>query len=137
MQKRKTKTDLLYWFDSELGCNIMLLSEQYQRHSQQWFTYPFGTLAIWILSLVKVPVLVTGSCNDFVWMRSGSLTFISCYLSPSQPIADFFWMIDSLGDEIRKITDGIIVCHSDKNRKKADKDVQEENKKKIKEEASK
>lgn len=110
MQRSRTADQLLFQFAVEKGADILLLSEQYQnRQSPCWFSDVLGTASVWVIDSGKLPILKHGSGRGFVWVKSRGISFFSCYLTPNQSIADYRRMIDSLEDEVRNTSGGIIV----------------------------
>lgn len=100
LNRSKTDDDLLMPLIKE--AKILIISKQYQdRYSPTWFADTLGTAAIWIPDSGKVSDDTNGSRNRFVWVRSKSITYVSCYLISSESILDFQEKLHRLEDVIR------------------------------------
>ena len=111
LHRSKTADDLLTQIVFEKKVDLLIISEQYkERRNATWFTDTLGTAAIWIPNPKKVPVEQHGTGSGFVWVRSRGITYISCYLTPSDRIADFHEKLDLLEDTIREQKERIIVA---------------------------
>lgn len=82
LNRSKTANDLLYQLAQEKRADVLILSEQYRnKESPKWFPGTLGTAAIWITEPNKIPVESNRSRSGFVWIKSGGLTYFSCYLT--------------------------------------------------------
>lgn len=89
----------------------MLISEQYTHGGAglNWYSDPTSTAAIWVVKKDAVPIAGKGAGPGFVWIRSGSVTYFSCYLTPNEPIEDFERKLVGLEDEIRGVRGEVLV----------------------------
>ena len=90
---------------------ILIISKQYQ-HAQSltWFKDISGTANICVLNPDKVSIDANGLEEGYVWVRSKSLTFVSCYLTPNEPITDFEAKLDGTKDAIQKLRGQVVVA---------------------------
>lgn len=111
IHRSRTANDLLKQFEFEMDIDIFILSEQYQdRDHHGWFSDNLGTAAIFIPDLGKYPVKSQGSEDGFVWIKSGMLTYVSCYFTPNESIHDFQKKLDNLEDTLRSFGNNLIVA---------------------------
>lgn len=111
LNRSKTANDLLTQIIYEKQADLLILSEQYQdRHSETWFKNTLGMAAIWVTNPTTVPVVVHGSEKAYVWVRSGCTTFVSCYLTPNEPIEDFQTKLEGLEETIQGFAGGIVLA---------------------------
>ena len=104
LHRNRTANDLLTQLVLEKEADLLILSEQYQnRAGPNWFPDILGAAAIWIPNPSKVPVEAHGRGSGYVWLRSKGITFVSCYLTPSDSISDFQGKLDLLEDTIRDV----------------------------------
>ncbi|XP_057324212.1 uncharacterized protein LOC130666906 [Microplitis mediator] len=100
--------------------DIVLVSEQYHSASgPNWFCDPSGTAAVWIPDLGCVSVKDSGSRDGIVWVVTPAITFVSCYFTPNEPIADFRKRVNELERVVHNLK-GEIVIGGDFNAKSID-----------------
>ncbi|KAK2574827.1 hypothetical protein KPH14_013049, partial [Odynerus spinipes] len=96
---------------SEKAADVVLISEQYRdRDGPGWYSDDLGTAAIWIPNLRRFNVADHGSGSGFAWVRSRDVTYVSCYLTPNEPIADFRAKLDGLEDAVRDMEGELVVA---------------------------
>lgn len=106
LNRSMTANNRIYQVAQEKNADLLLLSEPYKnKNSPLWFSDPHGTAAIRILKPDKIPVDSHGNCQGFVWIKSGKITYISCYLTPY----GFREEIDSLKEVVLNTTDDDIL----------------------------
>ena len=111
LHRSKTANDLLAQLVLEKDADLLIISEQYQdRNSPTWFADTLGTAAIWIPNPVKVPVENHGAGKGFVWVKSRGITYVSCYLTPSDRIPDLQEKLNLLEDAIREEEGKLLVA---------------------------
>ncbi|XP_073984792.1 uncharacterized protein [Rhodnius prolixus] len=114
MHRSKIADELLYQLVFEKKVDLLLLSEQYQdKESPGWFSDLLGRAAIWVPDLGKVPVHVHGAGSGYVWVKSGEVTYFSCYFTPNECIHDFQQKLDGL--EVALFTKSAVIVTGDFN----------------------
>jgi hypothetical protein len=87
-----------------------MLSEQYRdKQSTGWYADLLGTAAIWIPS-GGVFVENHGAGRGFVWVKAAGITYVSCYFTPNERIAEFGAKLDALEDEIAAMSGHLVVA---------------------------
>ncbi|XP_008551933.3 uncharacterized protein LOC103574302 [Microplitis demolitor] len=90
--------------------NIVLVSEQYHSVSgPNWFCDLSGTAAIWIPDLGSVSVKDSGSRDGIVWVVTPAITFVSCYFTSNELIADFRKRVNELERVIHNLEEEIVI----------------------------
>lgn len=111
MNRSKTANDLLTQIILETKADILLISEQYKnRDDPTWNADRLGTAAIWVPDPSRVCIDSHGAGDGFVWIKSGNTTYVTCYFTPNERIADFRAKLDGLEDAIRSINGDLIVA---------------------------
>ncbi|XP_053976365.1 uncharacterized protein LOC128875066 [Hylaeus volcanicus] len=75
-----------------------------------WFRDDLGTAAVWITDPRRVRIDSHGAAAGHVWVTSGVLTYVSCYLSPNDSISEFRGKLDVLEDTLRDKSGGLVVA---------------------------
>lgn len=120
LNRSRTADALLHQLAYELKADLLILSEQYRDlDPRYWYRDELGTAAIWIRDPVKTVVNAHGRGKGFVWVQSGGVTYVSCYLTPNEFIQPFREKVDALEDEIQRLAGNIIVA-GDFNAKSAE-----------------
>ncbi|CAD6216092.1 GSCOCG00011284001-RA-CDS [Cotesia congregata] len=120
LHRCKLALDLLYARNRDNGMDIVLVSEQYHSVSgPNWYCDPTGTAAIWIPDQSRLSVPDSGARDGIVWVETPAVTVVSCYFTPSEPIADFRKKVDNLDRVVRHL-EGEIVIGGDFNAKSID-----------------
>ena len=111
LNRSRTANNLWKQLMLEKMGDILIISEQY-RDTQilTWFKDISGTAAIWVLIPDKVPIVANGSGNGYVWLRSKSITFVSCYLIPNEPITDFQAKMGGIEDAIQNLAVRVVIA---------------------------
>ncbi|CAH2092932.1 unnamed protein product [Euphydryas editha] len=117
LQRCRLALDLLLARNRDYRADIVLVSEQYHSVSgPNWLCDPSGTAAIWVPELGRFSVKDSGSRDGIVWASTPAVSFVSCYFTPNEPIADFRKRVDDLERVIRHL-EGEIVIGGDFNAK--------------------
>lgn len=110
MNRSKTADQLLHQLAIEKRAELLILSEQYNnKKSAHWYSDLLGTAAIWIPN-GGVYVKTHKAGRGFVLVKSAETTYISCYFTPNESIADFRAKLDALEDEIHGVTGQMVVA---------------------------
>ncbi|KMQ91737.1 reverse transcriptase, partial [Lasius niger] len=106
------KTDMLEQHLIELKIGLCVVSEPIRVPSTVlWFGSDDGKAAIrWNPEVLRSPCTLSGKGRHFVAIRCRDLCIISCYASPSLPIADFRVFLEELSGAVRAMSGKIIVC---------------------------
>ncbi|CAG5078510.1 Protein of unknown function [Cotesia congregata] len=84
--------------------------EQYHSVSgPNWYCDPTGTAAVWVPDRSRLSVRNSGSRDGIVWVVTPAVTFVSCYFTPSEPIADFRKKVDNLERVVRHLEGEIVI----------------------------
>lgn len=111
LNRSKTANELLYQLVYEKKSDLLIISEQYQdRQLPIWYSDDLGTAAIWIPDPGKVPVKEHGRGRGFAWVKCGSVTYFSVYLTPNDPILEFRSKVDGLEEAVLNTAGGIVVA---------------------------
>ncbi|KAM8707458.1 hypothetical protein ACLKA7_011527 [Drosophila subpalustris] len=111
MHRSRTADNLLKQLLLEKGTDAVIISEQYGKaRSGTWLQDDTGTAAIWILSSGSFPIVNSGQGNGFVWVKSSKYSVMSCYLTPSDAIAEFETKLDSIEDCARGIGEPLVIA---------------------------
>lgn len=71
----------------------------------------FGKAAInWNPEILRDPCTLAGKGRHFVAIRCRDFCVVSCYVSPSLPMADFLGFLEELSGAIRALSGKIILC---------------------------
>lgn len=111
LNRSRTADALLHQLAYEHKADLVIISEQYQnKSSASWYYDELGTSAIWIRDPARFTVRSHGRGKGFVWVESGGVTYISCYLTPNERIQPFRCKVNSLEDEILKMAGKTIIA---------------------------
>lgn len=103
--------DLLAQLRLEMGVNLLMLSEQFDdKRGPGWYADILGTAALWVPSVGRFPIEANGAGRGFVWATVCGVTYVSCYFSPNDPIAEFQGKLDGLEDTIREMEGPFVVA---------------------------
>ena len=58
----------------------------------------------------NVPIEASGRGRGFVWVRSKSITYVSCYLMPTGPVQEYYTKLEDIEDFAREVSSNIIVA---------------------------
>lgn len=117
MHRSKTADALLPQLMLEHEADVAIVSEQYtEANSGTWIEDTSSTAAIWVTENCNLQITNSGKGNGFVWINSQHITIMSCYLTPSDTIAEFQHKLDSIEDVARH-TSGKLVMAGDFNSK--------------------
>lgn len=117
MHRSRTANSLLPQVMLENETDVAIISEQYKAaNSGTWLEDTSATAAIWLTENSSFHKTNNGVGNGFVWASSQYATIISCYLTPSDPIADFQAKLDAIEDFARR-TNRYLVIAGDFNAK--------------------
>lgn len=95
----------------EQEADIAIISEQYtSKASGCWFEDTSNTAAIWIPNSSQLIPGLSGRGDGFVWVRTNRVTFVSCYLTPSDNIEAFQRKLDAIEDCLRLHQGPLIVA---------------------------
>ncbi|XP_053989839.1 uncharacterized protein LOC128882284, partial [Hylaeus volcanicus] len=87
---------------------VVISSEQYRDWDcSTWFRDDLGTSAVWITDPRRVRIRAAAG---HVWVTSGVLTYVCCYLSPNDSISEFRGKLDVLEDTLRDKSGGLVVA---------------------------
>ena len=75
-----------------------------------WFGDELKTAAIWVVNPENVPVEASGRGKGFELVTSKSITYMSCYLTPSGSIQDYYMKLEDIEDLAREAGSNIIVA---------------------------
>ena len=93
MHRSWTANQLMYQTQREIKADLWIISEQYPMTNPNpttWFADEFGTAAIWVANPGNVPVEASGRGRGFAWIKSKAITYVSCYLTPTGRIQDYY-----------------------------------------------
>ena len=113
MHRSWTANQLMYQIQREIKADLWIISEHYPGgniNPATWFGDELGTAAIWVNNPEKVPVEASGRGRGFVWVRSKSITYVSCYLTPTGPIQAYYTKLDDIEEFAREASSNIIVA---------------------------
>ncbi|XP_057335082.1 uncharacterized protein LOC130673885 [Microplitis mediator] len=111
INRSRVAHDLREQISLEKAADIILISEQYRaRDGPGWYEDTLGTAAIWIPNRQRFPVADLGSDSGFVWVKSSDVTYVSCYFTPNERIADFQAKLDGLEDAVREMEGELVVA---------------------------
>ena len=97
---------LMYQIQREIKADLWLISEQYpggNPNPATWFDDELGTAAIWVANPGRVPVEASGRGRGFVWVRSKTVTYVSCYLTPTGPVQAYYTKLHDIEDFKREV----------------------------------
>ena len=86
MHRSETANELMEDIRKEHNPDILLISEQYRYGKEKeglFYEYEYKTAAISVPKPEMLPVTAHGGGRGFVWIRSGDITYFSCYHTPS------------------------------------------------------
>ena len=113
MRRSRTAHQLLYQIQREVNADLWLISEQYPTQNSNprtWFDDELGTAAIWISNPGGFPVEESGRGRGFVWIRSKSITYVSCYLTLNGPVQNYYGKLNDLEDFAREVGNNLIIA---------------------------
>lgn len=111
MNRSRLANELLTQICYEKKVDLLIISEQYKnRGDTAWFSDNLGTAAIWVLNPSRVSVENYGAGDGFVWVKSGNITYVSCYFTPNEQVAAFRAKLDGLEDAILEMDGGLVVA---------------------------
>lgn len=111
MHRGKTADALLSQIVIEQEADITIISEQYsERMSGCWIEDETKTAAIWIPTTSGNQPKGRGKGNCFAWVQFEDVTFMSCYLTPSDCIGDFEKKLNDIEDAINNLSGPFIVA---------------------------
>ncbi|XP_033228825.1 uncharacterized protein LOC117180435 [Belonocnema kinseyi] len=111
LNRSRNAHELLTQLTYDEKADLLILSEQYQdRTSTTWFSDKLGTAAIWVTNINKVPAESHGAGEGYVWVKSGKITFVSCYLTPNEPIKDFQTKLDNIEEMLQDTEEEIVIA---------------------------
>lgn len=117
MHRSRVANDLLTQLMLEYETDILLISEQYRdREDAGWYGDELGTAAIWVPRTSRITITKHGRGRGYVWVESGTITYVSVYLTPNDTVADTQTKLDELEDALREI-DGDVIVAGDMNAK--------------------
>ena len=111
MHRSWTANQLMFQIQREIEADLRIISEQYpiaNPNPTTWFGDKLGTAAIWVANPGKVSVEASG--RGFVWAWSKKITYVSCYLTSSGPIQDYYTKLHDIEDFAREAANQIIVA---------------------------
>ena len=91
----------MYQIQREIQAELWIISQQYPMANPNpttWFDDELGTAAIWVANPGKVLVEASGMDRGFVWVRSKTITYVSCYLTPSGRMHDYYTKLEGIED---------------------------------------
>lgn len=111
MHRSKLADELLGQIQLELRANIVIISEQYPKKQKSgWFVDSTDTAAIWIPNPKDIIIKSQGTGTGYVWIQTDEITFMSCYLTPNEPIGVFQNKLNNMEDDIRNIQGQIFLA---------------------------
>lgn len=117
MHRSRTADDLLSQYQREKGIDLLIISEQYkEKTGTGWYADSLGTAAIWIPNPKHRLMVNQGISEGHCWIKLNDITYVSCYFTPNEAIADFERKLDLLEDTIR-VNRGKIIVAGDFNAK--------------------
>ena len=109
--RSKTADDLLSQLIYETGVNLLIISEQYKNKAiPGWYSDNLNTAAIYIPETNNIVVENYHKENGFVWVKIGSITYVSCYFTPNESTADFQLKLENLENALREINGPTVVA---------------------------
>ncbi|BES90458.1 Reverse transcriptase (RNA-dependent DNA polymerase) [Nesidiocoris tenuis] len=120
MHRSRIADDLLVQMVHEKKIDMLILSEHYKdKEESNWYVDNLGTAALWIPQPSTLTVEDHGKGDGFVWVRIGGATYVSCYLTPNEPIAQFELKLEALEDMMRGTEQDVLLA-GDVNAKAAE-----------------
>lgn len=111
MHRSKTADALFPQIVLETKADVAIICEQYSaKTTGLWVEDDTATAGIWIPPTSKAKHKGYGKGNCYVWVQLEDVTIISCYLTPSDRIADFGEKLVNIEDKIREIGGKFIVA---------------------------
>lgn len=111
LHRSRTADALLGQIAVEKGVDAVIISEQYGRIARgSWFEDETGTAALWIPRSGRFAVTEHGSGSGYTYLRTGFLTVMSCYLTPSDDIEQFKTKVGFIEDRVLAIGGPFIVA---------------------------
>lgn len=111
MHRSLTADSLLPQVMLENETDVAIISEQYTvANSGIWLADTSATAAIWLTEQSSFQKTNSGAGNGFVWASSQDITIISCYLTPSDSIADFQAKLDAIEDVARDLNRYLVIA---------------------------
>lgn len=111
MHRGKTADALLSQIAIDVEIDMAIISEQYCRKTSGfWIEDDTATAAIWIPTSSKVKCKEHGKGDCFDWVQLEDITVFSCYLTPSDCIADYERKLVGIEDKMVDIGGAFIVA---------------------------
>lgn len=111
MHRSKTADAILTQMVIERSIDVLIISEQYQKQiTGTWIEDNTRTSAIWVPQHSRYQPSRSGSGECFVWTQNDKYTLMSCYLTPSDSIANFQRKLDAIEDKIRDIGGPMVIA---------------------------
>ncbi|XP_014204246.1 uncharacterized protein LOC106636372 [Copidosoma floridanum] len=100
----------------ERRVDVALMSEQYRNFKPpKWLSNAANMSAISVPRPDKIRQDASESERHFVWLKSGSITYVSCYFSPTTCIEEYRRRMNYLQDTIRDGMEGDLIVAGDFN----------------------
>lgn len=111
MHRSRTADALLEQMTVEKEVDVVIISEQYRRISRgSWFEDNTGTAAIWVPDSGSFVGAEHMAGCGYVCLRTGSLSLMSCYLTPSDSMDQFRMKLDLIEDRVHETGGPFIVA---------------------------
>ena len=111
LNRSRTATDLLEQLRREKNVDILILSEQHRDKDEEgWYSDNLGTAAIYVPERGRCPIDDHGVGTGYVWVRSRGITYVSCYFTPNELIADFQKKLNEMEDTLLDIGGAVVVA---------------------------
>lgn len=101
MHRSKLADQLLGQIQTENGASVLMISEQYENKARTgWMSDNTNTAAIWLPNPKDVTVTHQGKGDGYVWAQTEEIAYVSCYLTPNEPIDAFQQKLNKMEDDI-------------------------------------
>ncbi|XP_008208132.1 uncharacterized protein LOC103316413 [Nasonia vitripennis] len=106
---RSAAHSLLPQIAAETDANVLVISQQYRNLSEpSWIASSSNTAAVSVQGVNAARIIDSGAEKDYAWVRVGSVTIVSVYLSPNNSAREYEDKLEALEDVVRNLTGYVI-----------------------------